>query len=287
MPVLTRAAEIAKAARLERWPIVGSLVRNGGRLLNDRAYRDRGMPARVDGQVDVRLSPRGYSGGSYRFDPALTAELLALARPGRHFLDVGAHVGIASLIYSKRAGPETRVCAFEPNPRVFPMLVENSRVNGSVVECLQLALGDEVRQVPFFSHGQDPNASLSSDAPAKYWYWANRAKPVLQECQVTMSTLDAVCGALGVVPGVVKLDVEGAELQVLRGGADVLRQVRPAILLETHVFAWESFGYTRADLEAEIHRLGYAVFDAAGRPFNGSLGIGREPDNNHYLLKPR
>jgi len=285
--ILSRVAEIARAAGIDRWRMVGPLLRPGGRFLNEWAYRENGVPATVDGQIDLRLSPRAFSGGRYSFDPALTAELRAVARPGRHFLDVGAHVGMASLIYSKLAGPDTRVCAFEPNPNVFPTLVDNTRVNGSSVECFRLALGANVGQCRFFASGTDPNASLSEDAPGKYWYWNDRPKPSMQEFRVTMSTLDQVCATLGVAPGVVKLDVEGAELRVLQGGAHVLRQCRPLILLETHVFAWESFGYSREDLEDEIARLGYSVNDRLRIPFTGPLGSGPERDNNHYLLTPR
>jgi FkbM family methyltransferase len=285
--ILSGLAAVSRSARIDRWPVVGPLVRSGGRLLNDWAHRDSGVPALVDERIEIRLSPLAYSGGAYAFDPALTAELMAIARPGVQFLDVGAHIGIASLIYAKLAGPNTRVCALEPNPYAFPTLVENSRVNGMPVECLRLALGSEVGQVAFFSSGRDPNGSLSHDAPGKYWYWDDRPKPVLRETRVTMSTLDRLCAAIGFEPGIVKLDVEGAELQVLRGGPEVLARCRPLILLETHVFAWESFGYSGRDLESEIARLGYSICDPLGEPFTGVLGTGPQTDNNHFLLKPR
>jgi len=285
--ILSGLAAVSRSAGMDRWPVVGRLVRNGGRLLNHWAYAESGVPALVDGRVEVNLSPLAYSGGPYTFDPALTAELMAIARPGLPFLDVGAHVGIASLMYSKLAGIATRICALEPNPQVFPTLVENSRVNGMSVECLRLALGADVGQVAFFTNGSDPNGSLSQDAPGKYWYWADRTKPVLRETRVTMSTLDRLCAAIDLAPGIIKLDVEGAELPVLRGGAEVLARCRPLILLETHVFAWESFGYSGRDLEGEIERHGYLVCDSFGKPFTGVLGSGPEKDNNHYLLRPR
>lgn len=285
--VLSSLADMSRAARLDRWPVMGPFLRGSGRFLNEWAHRENGVQATVDGDIDIRLSPRAFSGGRYAFDPGLTAELRGVARPGRTFVDVGAHLGIAALIYSELAGPETRVCAFEPNPNVFPTLVDNTRVNGSAVECFRLALGADVGPCGFFATGSDANASLSHDAPGKYWYWADRPKPVMQEFRVTMSTLDQICSALGLAPGVIKLDVEGAELRVLQGGADILRRWRPLILLETHVFAWDSFGYSRQDLEEEIARLEYVVTDRSATPFVGPLGSGPEPDNNHYLLTPR
>jgi len=284
--ILTSVAQAARSMRVERWPVVGETLQMGGRALAQLWHGGDGVPATVDGQVRVRLSPRAFSGGSYGFDPSLTAVLRTYAESGRPFLDIGAHVGMASMIYAGLTDDETRVIAIEPNPHVFPILVENSRVNGMRIECFRVAFGAAAGAVKFFVSGRDPNASLSREAPGKYWYWAGRDKPSLQECRVTMTTVDQFCEALAMTPGFMKLDVEGAELDVLRGAAGMLRKCRPLILLETHVFAWESFGCSAEALHALIRELKYRVCDSSGAPFDGPLGVGPERDNNHFLLMP-
>lgn len=286
MSIVASAAQIARSLHMEKWPLVGPAIRSGGRALNDWLNHD-GVSALVDGEIALKLSPRAFSGGRYGFDPGLVAELKQLASPGRHLVDAGAHIGVASLVYASLAGPDTRVVAFEPNPFVFPLLVENSRVNGMRVECFRLALGSDIGTADFFFDGADPNASLSREAPGKYWYWEGRSKPEMQTARVAVTTLDQICAAIGLLPGVIKLDVEGAELHVLKGARRTLRSHRPAILLETHVFAWESFGYDREALEAEICESGYQIRDGLGRPLSVPLGDGPERDNNHFLLVPK
>jgi hypothetical protein len=102
-----------------------------------------------------------------------------------------------------------------------------------------------------------------------------------------MTTLDLICDAIDVKPGVIKLDVEGAELSVLRGATRVIEKYRPTILMETHVFAWPSFGYDQNDLARAISDLSYKVLDTWGNPITRPLGEGPERDNNHFLLVPR
>jgi FkbM family methyltransferase len=271
---------------MDRWPIIGGAARRGGKAVNHLLYREAGVAAVVDGQVAVKLSPSVFSGGAYAFDRKLTAELKRLAAPGRDFVDAGAHMGMASLVYAAFAGAGTRIVALEPNPHAFPLLVENSRVNAMRIECFPLALGAEVGAVNFYADGTNPNASLSEDAPKRYWYWETREKPAMKALPATMTTLDRFCAALGLSPGLIKLDVEGAELPALKGAAETLRKHRPAILLETHVFAWQSFGYDRQALEDEIAVHGYRICDGLGQPFHGPLGSGPERDNNHFLLLP-
>jgi FkbM family methyltransferase len=287
MDFLNTASGLARRLGADRIPVLGSGLRRAGRAINRLVYGRVGVPARIDDAVDLRLSPRTFSGGAYAFDPQLTAELVRVARPGQHMLDAGAHMGIASLLYASVAGTGTRVVAFEPNPHAFPLLWENSRVNGMRVECYQMALGLRGGITEFYVSGVDPNASMSQDAPGNYWYWKDKPKPVMERISVGMTSVDAICEALGLRPGFIKLDVEGAELPVLQGAEKVLRECRPLILLETHVFAWPSFGYRREDLAALIASRGYEVLDSTGAAFNGALGEGPEPDNNHYLLRPR
>jgi len=287
MGILSTAAKVVRGLGIDRVPGLGPALRRAGRAVNNLVYEDVGVPARVDDSVDLRLSPRSFSGGAYTFDPRLTSELIRIAQPGRHMLDAGAHVGIASLMYAQLAGAGTRVIAFEPNPHVYPLLWENSRINHMRVECYQIALGRETGATSFYVSGKDPNASLSCDAPGNYWYWADKAKPTMEQISVGLTTIDGFCDAVGFRPGFIKLDVEGAELQVMQGAERTLREWRPSILLETHVFAWPSFGYGRDDLETIIGKFDYEILDTAGNAFRGRLGDGPEADNNHYLLRPR
>jgi FkbM family methyltransferase len=286
MSLITGAAQIARALHMGEWPLVGPAIRGGGHALNEWLNRD-GVSALVDGEVKLKLSPRAFSGGAYGFDPRLVAELKQVAAPGRDFVDAGAHMGIASLIYAHFAGPEARIVAFEPNPNAFPLLVENSYVNGMRLECFRLALGAEVGNADFYFDGTNPNASLSREAPGKYWYWEDRKKPELCAAPVAVTTIDLFCAALGLQPGVIKLDVEGAEFQVLLGARQTIQSLRPAILLETHVFAWDSFGYDRETLEALIAEYDYKICDSEGRMHLAPLGNGPERDNNHFLLLPK
>ncbi|MFA5976138.1 MAG: FkbM family methyltransferase [Elusimicrobiota bacterium] len=286
LQIITRGViGLARSLALDRWPVVGRRVKQLGRFWNAWVYSE-GLSVLVDGQVSIRISPRIFSGGSYRFDEKLTREILSLAAPGRSFLDAGAHVGICSLLYAQMAGPGTRIAAFEPNPNVFPLLFENVRVNGLTIEIYRAALSDRVGEAVIHTDGIDPNASLSAEAPGKYWYWKDKAKPVMRPSRVPMTTLDAFCAAFTFDPGVIKLDVEGAERQVLLGAAQTLRRCRPWILLETHVFAWESFGYSRQDLTETIRQSGYEICGLDGQPFHGMLGDGPQEDNNHFILKP-
>ena len=279
--------EIARTLKIDRLPVVGKGLRKAGRAINQWWYGDEGVPAHVDNDVNLRLSSKVFSGGSFLFDPRLTAELRRLAQPGKGFLDAGAHIGVASLIYANAAGKDARIVAFEPNPNAYPLLTENNHVNGLPIECFRMALGNEVGMTTFYVDGKDPNASLSSDAPGKYWYWDGREKPRLTECAVPITTIDKICDAIGFQPGLIKLDVEGAELRVLEGAMETLRNCRPEILMETHVFAWPSFGYGREDLVKLLDDLEYETLDGYGNPFDGLLGDGPEKDNNHFLLKPK
>jgi FkbM family methyltransferase len=277
-------AAIARALKLDRLPVVGAWLRETGRFVNAWRHRDAGVVARVDGEVDLRLSPWSFSGGDYALDPRLTRELRKLADPGRDFLDVGAHVGIASLLYSRFTDRQARIAAFEPNPNVFHLLFENNRVNGMPIELYRMALGDTIGMANFYVDGNAQEASLSGEAPVRYW--EGKARPPMSRCVVPITTIDAFCAATGFRPGLIKLDVEGAELQALNGASRTLARDRPLILLETHVFAWESFGYRREDLEQAIAGAGYQVCDEHGQLFLGPLGSGPGKDNNHFLLRP-
>jgi len=279
-------AQIIRQTKMDQLPLIGPLIRFIGLPIKNLLYADSGVIASVDGLVDIRLSPKSFSGGFFSFDSKLTKELQHLAKPGRHFVDAGAHVGICSLLYAKLTGPETRIASFDPSPAIHPLLFDNARINGFPMETYRAALGDRSGTVSFFFDHKDPNASLSKDAPGKYWYWENREKPTLVECRVPMMTLDHFCNAVGFEPGLLKLDVEGAERLVLEGGRQTIQKYRPIIILETHVFAWESFGYTREMLEATIRELRYAIYDQDEKPFTGPLGTGPMRDNNHYILKP-
>lgn len=92
-------------------------------------------------------------------------------------------------------------------------------------------------------------------------------------------TLDAFCRDMGVRPNLVKIDVEGAELLVLHGARNLLRESHPAIILAVHP-PWLPSGQSTADIVAFLEANGYGVFDAQGHPV-------RSLRNGEYLCLSR
>nr|WP_283949811.1 FkbM family methyltransferase [Limobrevibacterium gyesilva] len=187
-----------------------------------------------------------------------------MARPGT-ILDIGAHTGALTLPFAELPG--LRVIAFEPLPPAFMRLEQAVRARyGAIpphVDLRQTALGDTAGSialdVPVVGGvAQEQWASMVKDYEAM-----RRADPridAVQHFTVPLARLDDLALA-GVTA--IKLDAEGAEEDVLRGGADLLRRCQPVLSVE--IEERHRPGSTTA-VPALLSELGYLGFyELAGR----------------------
>jgi protein O-GlcNAc transferase len=198
----------------------------------------------------------GATGGFYE------AELLADVRSRLFFperaVDVGAHVGNHTLYFSMMLGIET--IAFEPNAQTFELLAENVRANGVESRCRlrHAAVGavtGRVRAVAG-SEGNSGMARVESDAAGEV--------PLLRLDDELQNDVRI---------DVIKIDVEGWELDVLRGAMRVIERHRPliyveasdatfpavrALLVACRYVCWKRFNATPTFLFMPNERLGLA-----------------------------
>ena len=172
-------------------------------------------------------------------------------KPGMVFYDIGAHIGIHSLYASKLLGDKGSVFSFEPWPENFAELQNNAGINkkGASITPVNMALARQPGPVPMEEGRSDGTHHLAPSAtPA--------ANGHLVKVQAT--TLDDFARTHP-APDVMKIDVEGFELDVLEGGAKTLAKVHPSIILEHH---GEDL---RQKASAFLEGLGYKVEDCRGR----------------------
>jgi FkbM family methyltransferase len=159
-----------------------------------------------------------------------TAELL---RSGDTFFDVGAHAGWISLVAARIVGPHGRVVAFEPSPALAGLIRYHKRMNrASAIRVEQTAITNAPGVNEFFLHngGASSVNALSQDAVMRE---APASSPI-DKVLVRSRSLDEYCESSKRVPQVIKIDVEGAELDVLRGASRVLSQFKPGLILAVH-----------------------------------------------------
>lgn len=154
-------------------------------------------------------------------DDAEMRFLLDVLADGEVFLDIGAHAGVYSVLAS--SVPGVRVVAVEPSSATFARLVENVSLNhiGERVTPLQLAVSNR-RGEARLSIGLDAmNALVHGDD--------DDSEPV------ALTTVDSLMADLDIpTVGLVKIDVEGGELDVLTGAQDTIEASRPPIIVEVN-----------------------------------------------------
>lgn len=165
---------------------------------------------------------------------------------GNVVYDVGANVGIYSLVASLRAGPQGQVYAFEPLERNLSYLRQHLMLN-KVQNCIVLgvAVCNEEGTRSFSSNDWESSMGrLSPDG----------------ELAVSSTTLDScIFGESGLrPPDIIKIDVEGAEFEVLRGAERALTEFHPIIFLEIHGTQLHS------DCRAFLLAKGYRVEEENG-----------------------
>ncbi len=163
--------------------------------------------------------------------------------------DIGADIGYYSLLLAKLVGPTGLVFSFEPIPKAKWYLDKNIEMNGL----------DNVRSFDFALFDEPGVACLEAPLTLSK---INLSKKKLsgKDIQVEMKVFDEwkAKGELNRVD-LVKLDVEGAELNVLRGMKATLQNQKPAILVEVHSQELKSFGFSPSDLIEFLSEFGYQI----------------------------
>jgi len=171
------------------------------------------------------------------------------------FFDVGAHIGYYSVKAARRVGNGGRVVSFEPNPEIVRLLRDNVQSNAlSQIEVVPIACTDRDQMLTFYA-AATANTGASSLAEAN-------ADPGLggkaNSYQVRGRPIDDVVRELNVKRlDVMKVDVEGAEVYVLRGAIQSLNRFHPKIVAEVVPRQLENMKSSKEELFALLESLGY------------------------------
>lgn len=200
-------------------------------------------------------------------------KLVELCNEAQVFVDVGANIGLFSVVLAHRC-PQLRIYAFEADPNIAESLRLNISLNPSISDrifTVPKAVGDINGDVPFCSSWGTANAGIG------------RLKGGNDNISVPCITLDSHFEEIGVMPEIIKIDVEGAELNVLRGMQGLLNGNKlKCVLLETHAFYLPQ--QERPDFNTQIESLlcssGFTLQDIYGC----SLPVANEwPPRLHIL----
>lgn len=172
----------------------------------------------------------------------------SMLRPGMCVVDAGANIGQYSMLAATKVGPQGRVHSFEPMPRNFQRLTANLANNGlRNVFANQTALWREPAELTFgMPEGFVRNSGSYAVQPT-----GNTA--------VQATTLDLYTKDFERLD-IIKIDVEGAEGNVLLGAAATLRKFKPAIFMEVNRGALRDAGISTAELWGALQSLGYRAW---------------------------
>jgi FkbM family methyltransferase len=199
------------------------------------------------------------------WEPKTTRYLCGALGPGRVFLDIGANAGYFSLVASRCVGDSGKVLAVEPNPAMAVQVRQNVRRSDlRNITVSETACTDSVEERELFIGNlyNTGNSSLSRENLA----WTKSVK-------VACTTIDRLVEEHRLHRvDLVKIDVEGAELQVLRGMQNTLERFRPQIVMELSPALLEGFSITSDTVQGHLSRQGYTVTpleeDCMGRTTN-------------------
>jgi len=189
------------------------------------------------------------------------AAFKAAVQPGATVLDVGANLGAYTVLFARWVGPQGRVIAFEPAPASRDGLERQLALNGAAdrvaVRPEAVAAAGGVR--PFRADAMQGDNRLN----------VGDAGPGVILVETT--SLDEFCAREDVNPDVIKIDVEGAELDVLRGARTTIARggAGLALFIELHPLVWPTMGVTQADVESELRAQGLTLerIDGGGDPW--------------------
>ena len=221
---------------------------------------DKPLIVNIENDIKIRIWPNDVIGKDIyvhsSFEDDEVSYIKKNLKPGMAFFDIGANIGYYSLLASNLVGNTGVVHSFEPSPRMFEELKFNIGLNkvGNAYQN-KLALSDHcgVGNLSRYERGKEVFGSLSERSFPGF--------KVLGYDEVTLGTLDDYVYKNKIKNiDFIKMDVEGAELLVLKGGKKTLEELKPKnILFEFVKVNSDGFGYGSNDIFDYLREFGYFI----------------------------
>jgi len=239
------------------------------------------------GQLRLCLQPARYLDRELiegrLFEPASIKLLARLIRPGQTVVDVGANFGYYTLLLSRWVGPAGHVIAFEPTREYGQRLQAHLHDNGlETVRFEPIALSD---------HDHTTEIQIGECSATMHWTASSQPRATETVRLVRFDDWWTHAVALGQADQLdfLKIDVDGHELQALRGARETLSRHRPVLLIEFSKPNLEQAGSTSAELADFLEReLGYVLHrEEDGQPFGNReslLSVVDRPDLSANVL---
>ena len=179
----------------------------------------------------------------------------------KSILDIGAHTGQFHG-WSKRVWPDVGVFMIEANPLHKDTLNKLAMVNGD--SSLIAALGDEVREVTFYTRSDKPQTEGNSYYK-EHNYWD--IPQLVQESKVILKRLDDIFEDDAVFD-LIKVDTQGSELDILKGGKNLVSRAS-AIILEVSYIEYNEGAHNQQETLDYMEEIGFTQKMSIGEHYNG------------------
>ena len=231
-------------------------------------------------------APRGGAGALIYYqgesEPKTNRFLKSFLKSGMIFWDIGAHIGEHTLLSAKAVGMEGEVHAFEPSPEIFSILKSNVHLNQLDNVFLNLlAVSDTSKETIFEVFDEPAISRLMHKNPSK-----NATKRISVQCV----SLDQYRKGKR-QPNLIKIDVEGAELEALKGMVNLLAlnsEIAPTLILEYVQTNSQNFSYQSTALITFLSNFGFNFYwlsDNTLMPLDLKDSIFQFPENNLIASK--
>lgn len=228
--------------------------------------------------VDQHLVPYAMM-NFYNYETPEIEFLQSIIQPNWTIFDIGANCGWYSLSLAKKFN-ETKIIAFEPIKNTYDILLHNISHNAlNNIHAYQLGLSDKEGFIDFLY-----TPTCSGATSSKLAGQPEKTHSEIQKISCKTTTLDFFSKEQGISPDLIKCDVEGAELMVIKGGIDTISTKRPIILIELLRKWAKKFDYHPNAVIASLKNVGYTAFTLDGKKINICPEITESTPETNFLF---
>jgi FkbM family methyltransferase len=198
---------------------------------------------------------------SAEYETEMTKAISEILNQGDYFIDLGANEGYFSILGAKICGARGHVLAIEPQERLWKVIHTNASINNLTnIQLLPFGIGSKKEQLTLQLYSSLNSGASSFSSGFNFgisFAWLRKKLYGSQIAQVI--PLDEMAESLPLKMKLIKIDIEGFELEALKGSSRLIQEKRfENLLIEIHPHALKSMGQSEDDIDELLKAHGYS-----------------------------